>query len=55
MMQLSWNKTEETSIKGIQTKIDNVNKSNVDTKVNALNLDVANASVVKKDLDEAKH
>ena len=46
--------TTETSIKGIQTKIDNTNKSNVDTKVTALNLDATTASVVKKDLDEAK-
>jgi putative cell wall-binding protein len=48
--------TAETSIKGIQTKIDGANALRVNPKVTALDLDnqAAGASIVKKDLNEAK-
>lgn len=46
--------TAETEIKLIQGKIDVVNAGKVNPKVAALSLDAAGASIVKKDLNDAK-
>lgn len=43
-----------TTVKNIQVAIDGVNAGKVNPKVVALNLDAATASIVKKDLNEAK-